>query len=177
MFSRRKIRCKAAHADLTAWLDGELPAGRAQRVARHVDSCAVCAAEAGTLRASVAEQREVLHAQLGAVAVDLDAMWHRLRPRLVETERVVSEPSGWLWRPTLVLAASCLVVMLGVTAVGGPDTVLISVGLEAPPAPLVRKPDLFKEYAVIEKLDVLERFETADTELILDAVTPQANQG
>ncbi len=38
--------------DLVAWLDGELPAADAARVAAHVDACAACRREADGLRRS-----------------------------------------------------------------------------------------------------------------------------
>jgi hypothetical protein len=71
-----------------------------------------------------------------------------------------------------------LVIWGGVTTLGGDsEAVLISAGVKSPPPKLKQQPDMFKEYAVIKDLEVLERFDTADIEPILDDVTPQADQG
>jgi anti-sigma factor RsiW len=44
------MSCDRFVEDLSAWIDGELPAGRAAEVAAHVAACAACGAQVAALR-------------------------------------------------------------------------------------------------------------------------------
>jgi anti-sigma factor RsiW len=173
-------RCAAVRRDLIAWIDGALVARRAQRIARHLETCAACAAEAEAVRVSVGAQTSALRGAVAIESADLDQLWRRLGPRLVDVD---TEPVGWraalrpLVRPALAIGVAAIALLVGVSSIDGPDTVLITVGVKAPPLALQTKPELFKDYAIIQQLDVLERFDTADVEPIMDAVTPAENEG
>ncbi len=81
-----------------------------------------------------------------------------------------------VWRPALAFGVASLALWVGVSAFGGPDTVLISLGLKSPPPAVQEQPDLFREYAIIRRLDVLEHLDTGDRRAP-DAATPAAQQG
>ncbi|MBI1816996.1 MAG: zf-HC2 domain-containing protein [Deltaproteobacteria bacterium] len=174
------VRCAAVRRDLIAWIDGALGARHARRIAHHLETCAACAAEAESVRVSVRAQATALRATVAAESVDLDQLWRRLGPRLVDVE---PDSIGWraalrpLLRPALAIGVAAIALLVGVSSIDGPDTVLITVGVKTPPAALQTKPELFKDYAIIQQLDVLERFDTADVEPIMDAVTPAENEG
>jgi Putative zinc-finger len=177
---RSAMKCKRVRGDMVAWLDESLRPRRARQLARHVERCRACAAEADDLRASIALQQESLKSGVEAMQLDLDGLWRRTRRRLEERE---SEPAPataaatWLLRPVLAVGLVSLMLWLGITALGGTSTLLISLGVEPPPQLLKRETDLFKNYPIIQELDVLERFHTADTGPAAEGVTPQADQG
>jgi anti-sigma factor RsiW len=173
-----KTTCRSVEPDLVAWIDGALPDRRARRVAVHVEGCPTCGAAAGSLRASARAQSRALRRHLADRPPDVDRMWRHTRASLADVPPQPRWNLAWVVRPAVAFAVSLAFVLgLGVTAVGGPETVLISLGVEEPPLPLEKKPDLFKEYSIIEELDVLERFDTADVDRMLDPVTPGRNQG
>jgi hypothetical protein len=149
-----------------------------QRVARHLAGCAACATAASEVRTASAAVGATLQAS-PLRPLDVDAMWRRLQPQLsAPTPLAVPSRWRWVWRTAWAVAGAAAVALwLGSRAVGGPDAVLITTGVKPPPSPLKERPDLFKDYAIIEELDVLERFDTADTEAPLDGVTPGADQG
>lgn len=179
MFGWLAMRCDGARADLVAWVDGALPTRRARQLARHLDACQQCASEGASVRASARQQQTLLRSLTGAETVDVDDLWRRMRLRLAAEPEPARRSLSlrWLWRPALAFAVTLAVVWGGVTTLGDHDALLISTGVKSPPKKLEEKPDLFKEYAVIEELEVLERFHTADTDTILAPVTPEANQG
>lgn len=53
------MSCEAFSADLSAWIDGELPAARAAEVEAHVAACASCTAQAAALRRADAALRAI----------------------------------------------------------------------------------------------------------------------
>jgi len=154
-------RCWMVRGDLTAWVDGELSARRAERVRRHLASCSACAAEAEGLRDVIAQQRRLL-TRLAAVEVSPTLSRRLLR----EIAQESAAPRGWLWlfRPVAVAAATAAVGVVGLfTIAGGPRAVLIPLGVEPPPPAVTRTTDLFKDYPIIEKLDALENFDTVES--------------
>src|SRR5206468_3127715 len=75
----------------------------------------------------------------------------------------------WLLRPIpMALAAAALVVLMLVEVAGGPEDVLVPIGVKAPPPAVSHKPGLFRDYAIIEKLDALENFDTVEVEPLDD---------
>ncbi|HTO58517.1 MAG TPA: hypothetical protein VMJ74_12015, partial [Pseudomonadales bacterium] len=100
------------------------------------------------------------------------------RRRRATAPRATPRPSTlWLWRPALAFAVASALLWLGSTAFDEPAAVLISVGVKAPPPKLTQHPDLFKDYAIIQDLDVLEHFDTAGADAPDSAMTPAADQG
>jgi len=180
MFGNRSITCQDARADLVAWVDGELRPRRAQRVGDHLGNCDSCSREAQALRSSIHFQRSFLRAGSdSAAAVDIDALWRRLQPVL--RAAVPETPPrravvSWMWRPALGFGVAFLALWVGVSALGGSDTVLISLGLESPPPALRQEPDLFREYAIIRQLDILEHLDNVESPAP-DVATPVAQQG
>ena len=172
-------RCASVRPNLVAWIDGGLSARQARRVHSHLERCHSCAAEATALRAEMVGQGERLRSHLLAEGADVDRLWEQLERRLRATQRVPKQRQStvWLWRPALGFAVASALLWVGSTAFDEPAAVLISVGVKAPPPKLTQHPDLFKDYAIIQELDVLEHFETAGGELPDNAVTPAADEG
>ena len=172
-------RCSAVQPMLVAWIDGGLTGRSARQVAAHLQHCRACASEAQTLRTTIAAQREMLQSRLSAETVDVDRLWQQFsrRARTVEHRPARREFASWLWRPALAFAVASGLLWVGSTAFEGPAAILISVGVKAPPPKLTQQPDLFKDYAIIQELDVLEHFDTAGVDLPDGAVTPAADEG
>ncbi|HUI27858.1 MAG TPA: zf-HC2 domain-containing protein [Candidatus Kryptonia bacterium] len=172
-------RCSTVRANLVAWIDGGLSARSMRRMQAHLDRCRSCAAEAASLRAETAVQRDRLRSLLLTERIDVDRLWQQLDRRLRATVRQPRprRSAVWLWRPALAFAVASGLLWVGSTAFDGPAAVLISVGVKAPPAKLTQHPDLFKDYAIIQDLDVLEHFDTAGVDSPDEGVTPAANQG
>lgn len=156
--------CRVVDRNLTAWADGELAARAQRRVSRHLDTCAACATQARELQRAVQFQRQALRSLQQSTEPPDEALWRAvLRARQAESPRRAA--AGWAWlRP---LAIGCAVTMFSlvafVGAAGGPQAVLVPLGIKQPPPVVSRAPALFKEYQVIEKLEMLEHFETVDT--------------
>jgi hypothetical protein len=95
--------------------------------------------------------------------VDIDRIWQAVvRERAVAAAR----PSFFLTWMRPVAFAVC-VLALSVAGYFGsaptPETVLVPLGIKSPPAAVSQAPVLFKDYPVIEKLDLLEHFDTVDS--------------
>ena len=149
------MQCAEAREELTALADGALEAAEADAVRRHVRGCAACAAELAAIEEAVAFTREAF-TELPELRPGFET---RLRARL---EEATAAPSWYrrLWRPLFVGALASLGVLLVARSVGGPSSVLVPLGIQAPPKKVAEKPVLFKDYEIIEHLDELENFET-----------------
>ncbi len=169
-------RCPTIKENLTAWIDGELSVGWSERIEQHLARCPSCSDEARHLRGSVELQRRLLPQLVGASASDADRLFASVRRRIAAAG-ADEEPERW-WRrvswtgllrplPMAAVAAVLLLVTL-VEVAGGPDDVLIPVGVKAPPAVVSHKPGMFRDYAIIEELDALENFDTVEVEPLDD---------
>ncbi|HVM98261.1 MAG TPA: hypothetical protein VMT89_17835 [Candidatus Acidoferrales bacterium] len=89
-------------------------------------------------------------------------LWTRIKARSEEVEP--PSPMQWTWlRFPLVVSAVVMLSLVGfVTVTGGPERVLIPLGVKAPPPAVKRAPEMFTKYRMIEKLDMLENFDTVD---------------
>jgi anti-sigma factor RsiW len=172
-------RCRTVRENLTAWIDGELSRRWTDKVSRHLDACAACAAEAQSLREAVGMQRHALAQVIVPHDFDPARVRAELRRALLAqpAERALS--SGWLpwsgvFRPVALAGA---LVTVAVTLVflfaGGPRAILIPLGVESPPAVVNREPGLFKDYQLIEHLDALENFDTVESVPLDDDQTSQ----
>lgn len=150
------MSCERVREDLTALADGALPAAAAAALRAHLDACDGCAREARELAAATALSREFLAAELPVLRPGFDT---RMRALLEGESR--SGPGRHLWRPLLAgaLAAAVAVLVLA-SSTGGPSSVLVPLGIQAPPPELAEKPALFRDYEILEHLDELEHFET-----------------
>jgi hypothetical protein len=163
------MRCRSVAEDLTAWIEGGLPRRRDDRIRRHVAACADCAAQAESLRTAVAWQRRALQAVSAATDVDPAPLCAHLRRVLVA--QAAEGRWGWRFLPPVsslwgrvalagaALSAAAVVLFLA----GDSGMVLIPLGLESPPPAVTRQTELFKEYPLIEQLDVLEHFDTVES--------------
>ena len=150
------MNCSDAQADLTALVDGALEASQADAVRRHLGGCATCSAELAGIEDIILLTGDTL-AELPVLRPGFET---RLRARLAAA-RESSRP--WyrrLWRPIFVGAFASAGVLIMAGSVGGPSAVLVPLGIKAPPKVVAEKPELFKDYAIIEHLDELENFET-----------------
>lgn len=162
------LGCHTFSQDLTAWIEGELPERRYDHIREHLTGCARCSAEADSLRLAIAWQQRALRAVTSLDDIAAVPSRARLQRALAaETEKAPL----WRWLPAwssiwgrLALASAALsfaVVVLLLT--GGPGMVLIPLGLESPPPAVVQHTELFKDYPLIERLDVLEHFDTVES--------------
>jgi len=169
--------CRAIQEDLTAWIDGELPPRPDARVQRHLATCARCAAEAQRVRAAIATHTHMLTAMTAVDDVVSGALWNRLHAAMQQEPEPISTWSrvrGWLLQPlplagATVAAAAVLILLIA----GGPAAVLIPLGVEAPPLAVKANPDLFRNYPLIQHLDVLENFDTVESIPLDDDQSPQ----
>lgn len=161
--------CMRYREDLTAFVDSELGIIARLRLRAHIAGCPRCATDVAALEANVHRQREVLATP---VVVDVDGMLAAARGAVEAlgassvTVARRDRPILFPWNRTMiagaaVAAAALLVVsVLGVTERA--PKVLIPLGLEAPPAAVAKKPDLFREYDMIRELDALEHFDVVN---------------
>ena len=161
--------CHDFSEDLTAWVDGQLPARQHARVGEHVMHCVHCAAEADSLRMTIAWQQRALQAVAELEGVDALALKARLRRGLAaEGDEAVAAWSlrhVWtsMWGRLALAGAAVSVAAVILMLVGGPAMVLIPLGIESPPPAVAQHTELFKDYPLIERLDVLEHFDTVES--------------
>lgn len=161
--------CSDFREDLTAWVDGQLPDRYHEEIRQHLAICAPCSAEAESLRAAVAWQGRALQAVATLDGVDTVALRARLRRGLAahaDTESPVwSLRPLWasMWGRLALAGAAASVAAVALMWVGGPAMVLIPLGLESPPPAVAQHTELFKDYPLIERLDVLEHFDTVES--------------
>lgn len=162
-------RCGSVRENVTAWIDGELSPRRTERVGEHIAGCAECAAEAESVRASIALQRRVLTRLTTVGDVDAAVLHARLRRAVAADTEPRRSVWSWLFRPfVLAPAVAVLAVLLLFTAAGGPTDVLAPLGVAPPPPAVKRAPELFKDYTLIQHLDELEHFDTVESESLDD---------
>ena len=153
-----KLSCMKYEHDLVAYVDGELPPGRARRLERHVQSCGACSAV-------VAECRRLNALPYPAViepSVDFDRMfWTKLAG--VRSEQK-TQAGGWLsGTVSFMIRPSGLAVSAGL-ALG---VFLVALYLLRPPhAALPQQEimaavdlDLYANLDVIQNSEALEIFE------------------
>ena len=161
--------CRSYGVDLTAWIEGQLPHQRAGRIGQHVIECAACAAEVDSLRSAIQWQRRALHAVTAIHDIDSASMRAQLRRGLAAQADEVGLARGlrrvWssMWGRMALAGAAASVAAIVLILVGGPGMVLIPLGLESPPPAVTRHTEFFKDYPLIEQLDVLENFDTVES--------------
>jgi len=169
--------CRVVQKNLTAWIDGELPRRRGERMQRHVATCAQCAGEAEGLRAAIGAQRRAFATVTAVSDIAPGAQWLQLQSamRRAEPERVPiwGWVRSWVLHPLpLTGAAVAAAVLLLFLMAGGPAAVLIPLGVESPPVAVKANPELFRNYPLIQHLDVLENFDTVESVPLDDDQTP-----
>jgi anti-sigma factor RsiW len=158
--------CRAVKREFTAWCDGELSRREAERVERHLAACAACAAEAESLRAAIRWQRQALRHVTAVADQECAPLQGSLRRALAaEIEpRVQEQFWSWIFRPlTIATAAATIAIIVLFSVLGGPDAVLIPLGVEAPPVAISSEPELFENYQLIQHLDAMENFDTVES--------------
>jgi len=161
--------CHDFSEDLTAWIDGQLTERRQNQVRRHLAACNCCSAQVDDLRAAIAWQRSALRAITTADGVDAAASQARLRRAIAaeadEGTLAWSLRDVWasMWGRLALAGAAVSVAVAVLLLAGGPGMVLMPLGLEPPPPAVVQHTELFKDYPMIERLDVLEHFDTVES--------------
>jgi len=135
----------------------------------HLDRCASCRAHAEGVRHSIESQRNLLTMLMSPVATDDARMLAAIRRAEPSADAREGWWEGWRWqvllRPIPVAIGAVAVVLATLVEVaGGPEDVLVPIGVKAPPPAVSRKPGMFRDYAIIEKLDALENFDTVEVE-------------
>lgn len=174
-------RCSRVRDNMTAWLDGELSPRWTLRVENHVGRCTACAVEAQSLRHTLASQHILLPQLLRGDVVPREQF--RADRILADLHRAMAADDvpaaqrwnwgsvDWTWwlRPIPVaVAAAAIIVITLVEVAGGPEDILVPLGVQAPPPVVSKKPGMFRDYAIIERLDALENFDTVDVEPLDD---------
>lgn len=163
--------CARYGDDLTAFLDGELGVASSESLRLHLRGCTACASELARLRAAVRQHEKALAAP---IAVDVERLLASTRESLgalgVASGAAATRPSSrqrwgvFPWNRALVagVAAAAVVVVSWFGLRDTAPTVLVPLGLEAPPAAVAKKPDFYREYPLIRELDALEHFEAVN---------------
>lgn len=158
-----RMRCQKARDNLTAWLDGALSSRWDEKLRQHLAGCSVCTAAADSLRKSIASQRNLLVAVAGPPTVNVPQLWVQLQRERAAADTPVVPARLWWLRPAAFASAAVAASVVGFVGVaGGPEAVLIPLGVKAPPPAVKRAPVMFKEYSIIQKLDILEHFDTVE---------------
>jgi anti-sigma factor RsiW len=157
-------RCDSISDSLTAWIDGELSSPEEREVALHVADCSSCAQQADRLREAIDWQTQSLPGRLLEDPVDVGVlrmgMQRRLSALREQDEPTSSRTWAWLIRPLAMASAGlALASILMFWRAAEPESLLVSLGVEEPPADLATRPEMFKYLEVIENLEALEHFE------------------
>jgi len=156
--------CRAVRGELTAWCDGELSRRRAEQVEQHLAECAACSAEAESLSAAVRWQRRALPRVTAMAVHDVRALQVRLRRALAAEPEPRASFWPWLFRPVAIAAAAAMIGVVTLFSIlGGPNAVLIPLGVESPPVAVSSEPDLYENYQLIQHLDAMENFDTVES--------------
>jgi anti-sigma factor RsiW len=147
------MSCENFSADLSAWIDGELPDARAAEVAAHVAACAICTAEVGALRRADAALRAIPLRELapGALAEVLRRA-DRATPRVARI-RVLR----WVAAPVAAAAGLALYLALrpdpldAELADASPEDLAVAIDL-----------DTAEDLEVIANLELLEKVVALD---------------
>jgi anti-sigma factor RsiW len=161
--------CHNLSEDLTAWIEGQLLPRQHERIRLHIAHCVRCAREIDSLRAAIAWQQHALRAVTALDGVDTSVLKARLRHDLAKD--AASATPAWnlrhvwasMWGRLALAGAAAVVVAIVFLLAGGPGMVLMPLGLESPPPAVAQQTELFKDYPLIERLDVLEHFDTVES--------------
>lgn len=154
------MQCRKVRKDLTAYLDGELPARRQRRVAAHLAGCRGCRGEVRAFRAVMEAMQNLPEGPRDSL-LTADTVLGRFAAREERDERVRGAESGrssWLrpaWRPALALAGILCVVALWQAA---PVLRELPVPTEED-LRIAEEVELYQEMEVIQALAVLEAFD------------------
>lgn len=171
-------RCRTVRENLTAWVDGELSDRWQQRIDSHLRRCSVCEHDARALQHSVDQQRLLLRQVMATPTSDVHALLGGVRQAIAAGSMSDAVPASWAgprarhWflRPLPLALAAAMVLTITLTEMaGGPDDVLVPLGVKAPPVAVTKKPAMFRDYAIIEQLEVLENFDTVVIEPLDDS--------
>ncbi len=135
------------------------------------------------MRAAIQGQRRLLPRLAAAPDLDSGALWTALQEELASAAQSppperrpwlrwweTLEGWEWLWRPVAVVGGAVAVVLVAALALlGGPQKVLVPLGVAPPPPAVSRSPEFFKDYSLIQHLDALENFDTVNAEPLDDA--------
>ena len=177
-------RCSRVRDDLTAWIDGALAPAATVRVEHHLARCPQCTQETQRLRQSIAAQQRLLPLLFEAKPVEAERLLAAVHRSIASGAAIAEDKQSWwrsfdwrqILRPLPIAVGAAVVVLITLVEVaGGPEDVLVPLGVKAPPAVVKKKPGMFRDYAIIERLDALENFDTVEVEPLDDE--PAAEHG
>lgn len=157
--------CVIARRHVVAWNDGELCGLTLRFVRSHYASCAKCRAVAEAWAEEQRQQALVLGALLRLADIPTDRHWTSLEQRLgqqdsIRVHRGIGLLPSAVWRRPLVAAAASAIMLLASWKLARiPEGVAIALGIKSPPPEVLRMPELFQDFALVEKLDVLEQLD------------------
>lgn len=158
--------CRAVKREFTAWCDGELSRREAERVERHLAACAACSAEAESLSAVIRWQRQALRHVTAVADQECTPVQTRLRRALAAEIEPPGRARFWslIFGPVAIATAAAMIAIIVLFSVlGGPNAILIPLGVEAPPVAISSEPELFENYQLIQDLDAMENFDTVQS--------------
>lgn len=162
------MRCWFIRRDLTAFVDRELSASRADAVRVHLAQCAACTELHRAIEATVSKQHQLVPVAFAATDVASGALLRQVRARL-DSEPVARR---WVLQPALMGTLAAVAVIIA-TYLGVLDPVFIAVGFENPPEVVAEQPELFRDYAFFERLDALEHFDDVNSIQLRKAAADQ----
>lgn len=144
--------CFIVERRLTAWIDGEVHGRSGRLIARHLAHCTLCRRVEQELRAAARAGAEALRVAVPPAGVDEERAWRRLRGALAEAEAAAAAPR---WRPRLLWVGAAGALTAAAAALYLSDFG-IALGLREPPPAVQRYPELFRDYAFFEQLELPE---------------------
>lgn len=161
-----RFGCAIARRHVIAWNDGELRGLTLRLLRSHFSSCETCRVEAEAWAKEHQRQAAAFGALFPLSSAPIDEQWACIEWRLGhENPRCGRRGFGLLRLPsrprTLAVAAAVAAVLFASWKLAGvPQGVLLALGIKPPPVEVVRMPELFRDYAVVEELDLLEHLDT-----------------
>lgn len=154
--------CSPIRERLTAWLDQETSAVENREIEAHLDSCPDCSAEARVLRRAIAWQKRELAVALLDAPVDIDALRAGMRRQILALRTAEKRSRRRrLFRPVALAVAAAVLLILWSAPQSEP--LLVSIGIEPPPAEVARRTDKYRYLEVIENLELLEHLDALQT--------------
>jgi len=139
--------------DLPLYVRGALAPAERERVARHLEGCPACRADAAALRA-------LLEGLAGSEPAAPPIHWGRWRAELRARLEARRGRHAWWWRPVpLALSASLAGALLVLAVLGGPPRPTGNDLGAVEEALLGRRLELLRQLSLVERLDLLEDFD------------------
>ncbi|HUW34785.1 MAG TPA: zf-HC2 domain-containing protein [Planctomycetota bacterium] len=139
------MKCDEIRAQLSAYFDGELPAGQADAVRRHLDECPACMNEYKLLQSTW--QMLLASDEIEPSADFARNFWRRLREENAAAPRDVRPLFARVLKWAPAMAASLLIAFLAGWCVGN---------IQRAEEPKIADVAFLRDYEMIQEMDLLE---------------------